>query len=160
MKKSWISAFLVAPWLTGPAWAQAPEFPSATRRVSLELGAGLGNTTPFAHARLNYRLPAFNDRVDLFLDQTFVSFTPIGALFVQTTLVGAKYYFWQQRPFAAFAGAGGGLSYGLGLGGVSPGFMAGFGGDWSFSDAFAASLGIYGTFPIGFRPELNLKLAF
>lgn len=162
MHKSVKLAWLLIPVVAGPAAAQALEFPSSggLRRVSLELGGGLNTATPFIHARLNYRLPTLNDRVDLFVDQTVVSFTPIGASLAQTTLIGAKYYFWDQRPFAAFVGAGGGMSYGSGVAGVVPGLIAGFGGDWLFADSFGASLGIYGSYPIGFRPELNLKIGF
>jgi hypothetical protein len=84
------------------------------RRFSFDVGGGLNLIKPFIQARLGYRLPVFDDRIDLML-----SYSPLGGDLnasskewsFQTVQVGGKFYFFTEGWFQPYAVLMGGLNF-------------------------------------------------
>ena len=143
----------------------------ANHPFSIEAGAGMNGSLPFFHAKLGWRLPLWEDRLEPFFDYSFWNLGMEPA-FLQVALLGLKYHFdpiGQIQPFVALNAR---MTYLIGgpvvgnIGFVDPtsaiGWSAQAGGGMNLmmSEQFGFSGALYLSYPFVLRPELNLRWTF
>ena len=131
------------------------------KRLGIDAGLGVNLFLPFAQAQLLYRLPALDDRLELFIGHS-IGMT-LGDSYTQAGLAGLKYYISNTGFIQPFISLGGGVGFQFAKSSfqaVQPLFTAGLGADFMFSDNFGAYVDVESGFPIVFRPGVGIKLLF
>ncbi|PIQ25879.1 hypothetical protein COW36_22345 [bacterium (Candidatus Blackallbacteria) CG17_big_fil_post_rev_8_21_14_2_50_48_46] len=165
-----LAAFFV--FGTSPAHAETQNAaPPEHHPFSLEAGAGMNGVLPFFHAKMGWRLPGLDEKLETYLDYSFWNLGQSPAM-LQVVLLGGKYYFQPMGQIHPFVGLNAGLTYLVGGPVVgNPGFVdptsmmgwvlqAGGGIDLMMTDHFGFSGAVYLGYPFWVRPELNLRWAF
>ncbi|HEY9720633.1 MAG TPA: hypothetical protein V6D47_01385 [Oscillatoriaceae cyanobacterium] len=140
----------------------APDAPAeAPKRFSLQLDGGLNFLMPFYEFQVGYRLPLLDDRLEPFLSYAPLSASLSPANQFTVTQLGLRYYPFPRARFSPFVTTA--VSYvtnTLSSGYNAPGLNVGVGADWMFYP----NVGLTGSFslsyPMLFRPEVGLKVAF
>lgn len=165
-------SLLISSFACTPALAETESLPAEQARFSIEAGVGIELIVPYFKTRVAYRLPFFDDRLDVLLDYSPHVYHPSTYYDSQVLMIGSRYYFQTQGWFQPYAVAQTGVMFHLaapgiaGGGPIEPGihdFMlqAGVGIDLMPMP----NLGLNAQITSGLggwllRPELNLKVAF
>ena len=129
-----------------------------SHRFSLQADVGLNAVLPLAEGQIAYRLPALDNRLEVFA--AYQPWAPsLATASLSLVSLGARYYWGGDdiwRPFA-LAAVGDAMSSTSGAGSNVPAGMAGLGLDWM------PMLGLTGNVTVGFpmllRPEIGVRLA-
>lgn len=145
--------------------------PTERPRISIEAGAAISDFFPNFHGRVSYRLPMFEDRLDLLIDYSPIVKTAQPMYTSQVLMAGTRYYFLTEdlwQPYAVLTAgamyhlAGNNTPTGTGYEGGLDLFMLQVGVGIDLMIHRHIGLNAQLTSGLGglARPELNAKIAF